>query len=50
MSSKLNKHRARSADDEDDQVEETDDVSIDDDSSYGDPRWDSLKDISVDED
>lgn len=50
MSSKLNKHRARSADDTDDQDEDADDVSIDDDSSYSDPRWDSLKDISVDED
>ncbi len=50
MSSKLNKHRARSADDEDDQDEDADDISIDDDSSYSDPRWDSLKDISVDED
>lgn len=50
MSSKLNKHRARSADDEDDLDEDTDDVSIEDDSSYSDPRWDSLKDISVDED
>ncbi len=50
MSSKLNKHRAKSADDDEDQDEDADDVSIDDDSSYSDPRWDSLKDISVDED
>ncbi len=50
MSSKLNKHRAKSADDDEDQDEDADDVSMDDDSSYSDPRWDSLKDISVDED
>ncbi|MDR1092378.1 MAG: DUF177 domain-containing protein [Prevotella sp.] len=49
MSSRLNKHRARSSEDEDDQDEDSDDASIDD-SSYSDPRWDSLKDISVDDD
>lgn len=48
MSSKLNKHRAKSSDDETD--EDMDDASLeDDDSSFSDPRWDSLKDISVDE-
>ena len=48
MSSKLNKHRARSADD--DAEEETDDAELEDDSSFSDPRWDALKDVSVDED
>lgn len=50
MSSKLNKHRAKSSDEgDDDDIEEGDDT-IDDDSSFSDPRWDTLKDISVDED
>lgn len=49
MSSKLNKHKARSADDdsEDDTVE--DDIVMDDDEST-DSRWDTLKDINIDED
>ena len=47
MSSKLNKHRAKSTDDdpEDEEVE-----LEDDDSSFSDPRWDGLKDAVVDED
>lgn len=49
MSSKLNKHRAKSSDEGDDDIEEGDEA-IDDDSSFSDPRWDTLKDISVDED
>lgn len=49
MSSKLNKHRAKSTDDdsEDDSIE--DDIE-EEDSSFTDPRWDGLKDVSVDED
>lgn len=50
MSSKLNKHRVKSSDDESEENAD-DDVSMDDeDSSFSDPRWDSLKDVSVDED
>jgi len=49
MSTKLNKHRAKSSDDESDE-ESDDDMSMDDeDSSFSDPRWDSLKDVSMDE-
>lgn len=50
MSTKLNKHRAKSADDDDSDDDSEDDVSLDDDSSFSDPRWDSLKDVSIDED
>lgn len=50
MSSKLNKHRAKSADDESEDESE-DDMSLeDDDSSFSDSRWDALKDVPVDED
>lgn len=50
MSTKLNKHRAKSADDESDDTDE-DDMSLDDDdSSFSDSRWDALKDVPVDED
>lgn len=48
MSSKLNKHRAKSSDDDsDDEME--DDAELEDDSSFSDPRWDTLKDVSIDE-
>lgn len=48
MSTKLNKHRATVADDDDD--DEDDDVSLgSDEASFSDTRWDSLKDIAVDE-
>lgn len=52
MSSKLNKHRAKSADDESEEDDlEEDDISLDeDDSSSTDSRWDALKNVSVDED
>ncbi|WP_280645006.1 MULTISPECIES: DUF177 domain-containing protein [unclassified Dysgonomonas] len=50
MSSKLNKHRAKSSDDESDDDMGDDDIDTDDDSSFSDPRWDGLKDVSVDED
>ncbi|NDV79134.1 DUF177 domain-containing protein [Dysgonomonas sp. 511] len=47
MSSKLNKHRAKSSDDEEDDNEE----ELEDDSSFSDPRWDALKEVaSSDED
>ncbi len=50
MSSKLNKHRAKSADDDPDD-DSDDDISLDeDDSSFTDSRWDGLKDVPVDED
>ncbi len=50
MSSKLNKHRAKSADDESEDESE-DDMSLEDeDSSFSDSRWDALKDVPVDED
>lgn len=50
MSSKLNKHRAKSTDDDAD--DDMDDMGIEDDdsSSFTDPRWDALKDIPADED
>jgi len=49
MSSKLNKHRAKSTDDEsEDDIE--DDGATDDDSSFSDPRWEALRDAPVDED
>lgn len=49
MSSKLNKHRAKSADDDsDDDLEE--DESFEEDASFTDSRWDALKDVQVDED
>jgi len=50
MSSKLNKHKATSADDED--GDETDDDMQEDDDVSGndtDPRWEGLKDVSFDE-
>ena len=51
MSSKLNKHKAKSNDDDSDDDMDDDDMSgIDDDSSFTDPRWDALKDVSSDED
>lgn len=51
MSSKLNKHKVRSNDDDDDDDNiDDDDNSTEDESSFTDPRWDSLKDISIDED
>ncbi|SBV95033.1 DUF177 domain-containing protein [uncultured Dysgonomonas sp.] len=50
MSSKLNKHRAKSTDDDSDD-DSDDDISLDeDDSSFTDSRWDGLKDVPVDED
>ncbi len=49
MSSKLNKHRAKSSDD-DDSDDDYDDVETEDDSSLSDSRWDGLKDVAVDED
>ncbi|GAB6120692.1 YceD family protein [Dysgonomonas termitidis] len=49
MSSKLNKHRAKSADDDLDD-DSDDDISLDDDDSFTDSRWDGLKDAPVDED
>ena len=50
MSSKLNKHRAKSADDDSDD-ESDDDISLDDDdASFADSRWDGLKDAPMDED
>ncbi|MDR1502498.1 MAG: DUF177 domain-containing protein [Prevotella sp.] len=50
MSSKLNKHRAKSADNDSDD-DSDDDISLDeDDSSFTDSRWDGLKDVPVDED
>lgn len=50
MSSKLNKHRAKSVDDDSDDESEDDSSFDDGDSSLSDPRWDSLKDVSIDED
>jgi uncharacterized metal-binding protein YceD (DUF177 family) len=49
MSSKLNKHRAKSVDDDSDD-EPDNDISLDDDDSFTDSRWDGLKDVPVDED
>ena len=48
MSSKLNKHRAKSSDDESE--DDFGEDEIEEDSSFSDSRWDSLKDISIDED
>ncbi|MDR1881415.1 MAG: DUF177 domain-containing protein [Prevotella sp.] len=49
MSSRLNKHKAKSMDDTDDDVD--DDMSLDDsDLSLDDSRWDALGDVAVDED
>lgn len=45
MSSKLNKHKVSSDDESDDDID-----SMDDEDSSTDSRWDSLKDISIDED
>lgn len=47
MSTKLNKHRAKSTDDDSDDETEED---IEEDSSFSDPRWDALKDLPTDED
>lgn len=49
MSTKLNKHRAKSTDDGSEE-EADEDMSLDDDSSFTDSRWDTLKDVAVDED
>jgi uncharacterized metal-binding protein YceD (DUF177 family) len=50
MSSKLNKHRAKSSDDDsDDDSIGDDDMEIEEDSSFTDPRWDGLKEASIDE-
>lgn len=48
MSSKLNKHKAKSADDDSDDDSDDDDT-IEDDSSFSDSRWDALRDVQVDE-
>lgn len=48
MSSKLNKHRAKSTDDDSDD-DSDEDESFDDDASFTDSRWDALKDAQVDE-
>jgi uncharacterized metal-binding protein YceD (DUF177 family) len=51
MSSKLNKHKAKSTDNEEDENDmDDDDMEMDDDSSFIDSRWDALKDVSIDED
>lgn len=50
MSAKLNKHRVKSVDDDDSAEESDEDISLDDDASYTDPRWDALKDVSTEED
>jgi len=50
MSTKLNKHRAKSTDDDSDDDGIEDDIEIEEESSFTDPRWDGLKDVSVDED
>ncbi|MFV0330343.1 MAG: YceD family protein [Dysgonomonas sp.] len=49
MSSKLNKHKVKSSDDDSD--DDIDDIALEDDdsSSFSDPRWDALKDVSSDE-
>jgi uncharacterized metal-binding protein YceD (DUF177 family) len=49
MSAKLNKHRVRSSDDDSDDEDEEDDMEAEEDSSFTDPRWDGLKDVSIDE-
>ncbi|WP_108822789.1 DUF177 domain-containing protein [Dysgonomonas sp. Marseille-P4361] len=49
MSSKLNKHKVKSNDDEDDNSDEEDTSFEEEDASFSDPRWDSLKDLSMDE-
>lgn len=50
MSSKLNKHKVKNSNEEDDEDIDDEDDSTENDSSFSDPRWDSLKDISIDED
>ena len=50
MSTKLNKHKTKSNNDSDDDMDDDDMSGIDDDSSFTDPRWDALKDVSPDED
>lgn len=51
MTSKYNKHKAVSADDDSDEMDDSDVVSETDDldSEANDPRWDALKNLSVDE-
>ncbi len=50
MSSKLNKHRVKSSDESSDD-DTDDDITLDEeDSSFSDSRWDTLKDVSIDED
>lgn len=49
MSSKLNKHRAKSADDDSEEELDADD-SLDEGASFSDSRWDALRDVQVDED
>lgn len=48
MSSKLNKHKVTSTDSENEDSE--DDIQEDDNNEYTDSRWDSLKDLSFDND
>lgn len=50
MSSKLNRYKAKSSDDDSEEADDDDDLAIDDNDSFSDPRWDSLKDVSIDED
>lgn len=49
MSSKLNKHKVSSTDDDDD-MDDMDDSDIEVDASESDSRWGGLKDLNVDED
>lgn len=48
MSSKLNKHKVKSNDENDDDSDEEDSFE-EEDTSFSDPRWDSLKDLSMDD-
>lgn len=48
MSSKLNKHRVKSSDEDEEELDEEEE-SFEEESSFSDPRWDSLKDLSMDE-
>ncbi|MDU1889194.1 MAG: DUF177 domain-containing protein [Dysgonomonas sp.] len=50
MSSKLNKHRAKSTDDSEEEEEDDIELEEEDNSSFSDPRWDALKGLSSDED
>ncbi len=48
MTSKLNKHKVKSSDDDmDDDMD--DDIPLDEDSTFTDPRWDTLRGVSMDE-